>query len=146
MSYPENNNSEQDSILPSLILAGMSPGMSPSAVSLVAFLNYSARRRSERLALREPGLLDQFRHFWSQYRKWREVRNKLGVSLDIQCTEVDEMLAEVQRHRWIEAEKAGRDIWASRNPHDPDTSALRDWFTKHFEKWRAARGQKIASA
>ncbi len=140
------NNSHEDSVLSSLMIAGLSSSTNVSAVSLVAYLDYASRERAARRARREPGLFAQLAHFWSQYRKWREVRNKLGVSLDIPCTEVDDLLTEVQRHRWIEAEKAGRDIWASRNPRDPESSALRDWFAKHYQSWRAARGGDMLGA
>jgi hypothetical protein len=135
-----------DPILPSLMMGGMSSSMGLSAISLVAFLDYTSRLRAERRAANEPSLFDQLRHFWGQYRKWRDVKNRLGVALDIPCTEVDDLLAEVQRHRWIEAEKAGRDIWSARNPRDPETSALRDWFSKHYQNWRAAREQQTINA
>ena len=39
---------------------------------------------------------------------------------------------EILRHKWIESEKAGRDIGFER--------ALLDWIRKHRENWRNARG------
>jgi hypothetical protein len=38
---------------------------------------------------------------------------------------------EILRHKWIESEKAGRDIGFER--------ALTDWIIKHRSKWRKAR-------
>lgn len=38
---------------------------------------------------------------------------------------------EIMRHKWIESEKAGRDIGFER--------ALTDWIIKHRSKWRKAR-------
>ena len=38
---------------------------------------------------------------------------------------------EILRHKWIESEKAGRDIGFDR--------ALTDWIVKHRSKWRKGR-------
>jgi hypothetical protein len=38
---------------------------------------------------------------------------------------------EILRHKWIESEKAGRDIGFER--------ALTDWIVKHRSKWRKTR-------
>lgn len=38
---------------------------------------------------------------------------------------------EILKHKWIESEKAGRDIGFER--------ALLDWVMNHRDKWRAAR-------
>ena len=40
-------------------------------------------------------------------------------------------LEEILRHKWIESEKAGRDIGFEQ--------ALTDWIMKHRSKWRKAR-------
>jgi hypothetical protein len=42
---------------------------------------------------------------------------------------------EILRHKWIESEKAGRDIGFER--------ALTDWIIKHRSKWR--RSRQVAS-
>jgi hypothetical protein len=39
--------------------------------------------------------------------------------------------AEILKHKWIESEKAGRDIGFER--------ALTDWIIKHRSKWRKTR-------
>jgi hypothetical protein len=44
---------------------------------------------------------------------------------------------EILRHKWIESEKAGRDIGFER--------ALTDWIIKHRSKWRKARQPASAS-
>lgn len=43
---------------------------------------------------------------------------------------------EILRHKWIESEKAGRDIGFER--------ALTDWIIKHRSKWRKSR-QSVAA-
>ena len=40
-------------------------------------------------------------------------------------------LQEILRHKWLESEKAGRDIGFEQ--------ALTDWIMKHRSKWRKAR-------
>jgi hypothetical protein len=40
---------------------------------------------------------------------------------------------EILKHKWIESEKAGRDIGFEQ--------ALTDWIVKHRSKWRKARQQ-----
>ena len=40
-------------------------------------------------------------------------------------------LDEILRHKWLESEKAGRDIGFEQ--------ALTDWIVKHRSKWRKAR-------
>lgn len=40
---------------------------------------------------------------------------------------------EILRHKWIESEKAGKDIGFER--------ALLDWIRRHRDDWRAARRQ-----
>ena len=44
---------------------------------------------------------------------------------------------EILRHKWIESEKAGRDIGFER--------ALTDWIIKHRSKWRKARQSGVGS-
>lgn len=41
---------------------------------------------------------------------------------------------EILRHKWLESEKAGRDIGFER--------ALTDWIIKHRSKWRKSRQQQ----
>jgi hypothetical protein len=43
---------------------------------------------------------------------------------------------EILKHKWIESEKAGRDIGFER--------ALTDWIIKHRSKWRKARQSQPA--
>ncbi len=45
---------------------------------------------------------------------------------------------EILKHKWIESEKAGRDIGFER--------ALTDWIIKHRSKWRKARQQATLGA
>ncbi len=45
---------------------------------------------------------------------------------------------EILKHKWIESEKAGRDIGFER--------ALTDWIVKHRSKWRRNRQTQTARA
>ena len=45
---------------------------------------------------------------------------------------------EIMKHKWIESEKAGRDIGFER--------ALTDWILKHRSKWRKSRQASRAAA
>lgn len=47
-------------------------------------------------------------------------------------------LDEILRHKWIESEKAGRDIGFEQ--------ALTDWIMKHRSKWRKARQAAVAAS
>lgn len=44
---------------------------------------------------------------------------------------------EILRHKWIESEKAGKDIGFER--------ALTDWIIKHRSKWRRSRQSPVGS-
>ena len=44
---------------------------------------------------------------------------------------------EILKHKWIESEKAGRDIGFER--------ALTDWIIKHRSKWRKARQAAVGN-
>jgi hypothetical protein len=79
-----------------------------------------------------------------RYRRYRRAAKALGAAPEIPLSRIDEILAEASAHRWIEAEKAGSDIWVAADPADPEGAALRDWFAKHYQAWRAARLQKPA--
>jgi hypothetical protein len=111
-----------------------------------ALVGYMLARMTKRTATpRRVGFVEQVRLFFRHYRTYRELRSKLGAELNISYHEVDDLLEEVARHRWIEAEKAGADIWLQRNPADPMAPALRDWFTKHYNTWRKSREQRAAT-
>ncbi|HEY9510568.1 MAG TPA: DUF4032 domain-containing protein [Verrucomicrobiae bacterium] len=45
---------------------------------------------------------------------------------------------EILKHKWIESEKAGRDIGFER--------ALTDWIIKHRSKWRKSRQSPVSSS
>ncbi|MEK7475627.1 MAG: hypothetical protein AAB152_08335 [Candidatus Coatesbacteria bacterium] len=44
---------------------------------------------------------------------------------------VQDILKEIERHKWIESEKAGRDIGGNR--------AALDWLERHYELWKKNR-------
>ena len=45
---------------------------------------------------------------------------------------------EINKHKWIESEKAGKDIGWDR--------ACREWLQKHFPRWERARWQHVIAA
>ena len=45
---------------------------------------------------------------------------------------VQAILREIERHKWLESEKAGRDIGGNR--------AALDWIERHYELWKKSRG------
>lgn len=49
--------------------------------------------------------------------------------------EASDLLAAISEHRWIEAEKAGRDIWVEKDPSCPRCAATRDWMSRFFPHW-----------
>lgn len=111
-----------------------------------ALVGYMLSRTTKRsTSARRIGFVEQVRLFFRHYQTYRELRRKLGAELQIPYHEVDDLLEEVARHRWIEAEKAGADIWVQRDPKDPMAPALRDWFTKHYNNWHKAREERAAS-
>ena len=44
---------------------------------------------------------------------------------------VQEVIREIQRHKWLESEKAGRDIGGNR--------AALDWMKRHYDQWKKHR-------
>jgi len=43
-----------------------------------------------------------------------------------------EIVDEISRHKWLESEKAGRDIGGN--------TAARDWMQRYYEHWKQAKG------
>jgi hypothetical protein len=68
-----------------------------------------------------------------------KVEDTLGVELPLSSDSIHAMLDEVKKFQWIEAERAGRNIWAEHNASDPQAPALREWFRRHFGAWYLAR-------
>jgi len=69
------------------------------------------------------------------YKLQRRIERDLGVRLPISGDQVPCMMNEVRRFQWLEAERAGRDIWAERDKKNPERVALSEWFRKHFGAW-----------
>ena len=45
-----------------------------------------------------------------------------------------DILREIERHKWLESEKAGRDIGGNK--------AALDWLERHYELWKKDKGDK----
>ncbi|MDX2176093.1 MAG: hypothetical protein SF028_06445 [Candidatus Sumerlaeia bacterium] len=65
----------------------------------------------------------------------RMAEDALGMELPLRDDELDAMMAEVERYKWLEAERAGRDIWRERDAENPLRPALVEWFRRHFGSW-----------
>jgi hypothetical protein len=115
------------------------------ALSHILQLVHKSRRMAAREGLRRVSLVERVRMFLARHRRYREVQRRLGVELTVPYEKIDDLLVEVERHRWIEAEKAGRDIWSEQNPADPEGLALRHWFRAHFSKWHRHHVQGLTS-
>jgi hypothetical protein len=57
--------------------------------------------------------------------------------------EAREVLRAISEHQWIEAEKAGRDIWREQDPSCPQRAACSDWLERYFEGWRRWRTAQL---
>ncbi|MBX3729096.1 MAG: hypothetical protein KF858_07905 [Candidatus Sumerlaeia bacterium] len=91
-----------------------------------------------RRALPPPSysLLDQFALFIRDFLAYRRLCRLVGRRLDIPYHKAPDLLEHARTHGWIEAEKAGRDIWAERSPRNPEAALVRDWFVRHYDAWR----------
>jgi hypothetical protein len=58
--------------------------------------------------------------------------------------EAREVLASIHSYKWIEAEKAGRDIWTEKEPAQPMSAAARTWASKHLSAYMQWRGLRAA--
>lgn len=73
---------------------------------------------------------------------------RLGLDLELSDDAYAEMMEEVRRFQWIEAERAGRNIWAETACNDPEVAAFKEWFRRHFGAWYLSRRnmKKVAVA
>jgi hypothetical protein len=46
---------------------------------------------------------------------------------------VRQIVKEIEKHKWFESEKAGRDIGGNR--------AALDWLKNHYEEWKKNKGE-----
>ncbi len=99
--------------------------MYPSAFAIVALRDY----------LPEINLWNRLEVAWRRIKLRRSVEKKLGKKLVIEDTAIEMMVEEVRRFKWLEAERAGRDIWVEHNPQDPEAPAFQQWFARHFGAW-----------
>ncbi len=74
-------------------------------------------------------------HLRARHAEQARMRSHLGMELPLSAAECARMRDEVRRFQWIEAERAGRNIWAERNASDPEAAALVEWFGRHFGAW-----------
>jgi hypothetical protein len=47
---------------------------------------------------------------------------------------VQDILREIERHKWLESEKAGQDIGGNK--------AALDWLQRHYDLWKKGRDDK----
>lgn len=65
--------------------------------------------------------------------------SRLGIELPLSEAAFEEMMEEVRRFQWIEAERAGKNIWRESSHQDPEAAAFTEWFRRHFAEWYLAR-------
>ncbi len=87
-------------------------------------------------ALNRSKIMSYLGDLWDQYKTYRKLNECVGKDVEIPFYRSKDIFWEAKRHKWIEAEKAGRDIWAERDPQDPDGCALRDWVSKYLDAWK----------
>jgi hypothetical protein len=63
----------------------------------------------------------------------RTVHRLLGIYLPER--EARELLKKIHDFKWIEAEKAGADIWRKREPREPFKAAAQNWATRYLPKF-----------
>ena len=77
-------------------------------------------------SIRETGPWDEAKTMTSariDRAAWRQRQNRLHQ-------ELEEQWREIMKHKWIQSEKAGRDL---------GTQAIMDWIKTYAADWRAAR-------
>ena len=72
----------------------------------------------------------------------RAVYQLLGIYLPER--EAKALLRRIHDFKWIEAEKAGCDIWRKREPRAPLKAAAKQWASNHLPKF-LERGEKEAA-
>lgn len=48
-----------------------------------------------------------------------------------------DLILRIQEYKWLEAERAGRDVWKDGSPSQAWETAARDWIAQHYSAWRA---------
>jgi len=113
-----------------------SPASAIAAATIINAANEDKEIHRPVAAVNGPSIWKQISSAISEYKRYRRLSKKAGRELDIPFYRAQDIELEVQRYKWIEAEKAGRDIWQERNPKDPEGVALRDWVRNYLENWK----------
>ncbi|MEQ8822574.1 MAG: hypothetical protein RLY93_20245 [Sumerlaeia bacterium] len=93
-------------------------------------------------AARTPNTAGALVRRWIRY--W-QARRILGAEKSLPLPLVDSLLDEVARYRWIEAQKAGFDVWAVGYPEDPERGAMAEWLRKHYDGWYRAQHRALTA-
>jgi len=48
-----------------------------------------------------------------------------------------DLILRIQEYKWLEAERAGRDVWKDASPTQAWDAAARGWIAQHYAAWRA---------
>ncbi len=122
-------------------LGGATPGMADAMGTLALFSYLSGLKLSPFKSLERA-----LAHLGRSVRTALRGKSEAGEAAEmIPVEHLEEIFREVRRHQWLEAEKAGKNIWAEHNPHDPDAVAFRDWVAKHYGSWRDSRPDMITA-
>ncbi len=81
------------------------------------------------------------RHMLERNPNRRAVYRILGIYLPER--EARTLLQNVHDYKWIEAEKAGFDLWSKKEPRSPLTAAAHAWAVRHLNQFLAWRKLEV---
>lgn len=140
---PYRRNSDEDVILPSLYYSYLAAPGVPNPYAFMVLMEEVKKLQSWKRFARSLAQLRE-RFFTSDPEPTGQAlpqatAHQYGINLPLKDECLADMLEEVHRFKWIEAERAGRDIWRERDPQDPDSVAFKEWFRQHFGAWYLSR-------
>lgn len=122
-----------------------SPASAIAAATLMNLNDEYNLRPVRTTSVKQPSLWKLFKEYYKDYREYRGLMKLIGKDLEIPFYRVNDIVAEARHYKWIEAEKAGRDIWVEKCPSDPEGCAVREWVARHFDAWKQSHlSQKTA--
>lgn len=133
--YQKSRNNEYD-VVSAPIFPYVQPNMTAAVDPAAIVMFYEELGKAMNWKKVRRGALRLFgrRHYEAAQARDR-IQETLGIELPLEASQITELMNEVQRYKWLEAERAGRDIWRERDPRDPEAGALREWFSRHFGAW-----------
>lgn len=148
--YPPRKQAEEDIRFKLLVHSAMTPNTGFAAASPLVMeeiiREVSKLRIGQRLRSAIKWMLGQRRNPIATPPVNENLADRFGVIVPLGDQDSKELLEEVRKFKWLEAERAGRDIWRERNPRDPEAAAFREWFARHYGAWHLARAKRFEAA